>query len=136
MYNEKSVGIQVEDAIHKCLECGQGVCEAEGHDGEFKMAVLAVEGCFGDILWVYTDLVVGTLKINICEIFCIVEFVKEFINTGKRITVFDGEFVEGTVVDAKTKCTILFSDKEDRSTPQACGGVDVPESKEVFEVLL
>jgi hypothetical protein len=118
------------------LEGGWGIGEAEGHNGELEVAILAVEGGLGYVGGVDADLMISTFKVDLSKVLCVVKFIEEFVNMRERVTVFDGKFVEGTVVDAEAECAILFAGEEDGGAPRTGGRADVTEGKEIFESLL
>jgi hypothetical protein len=60
-------------------------------------------------------LVVAGTEVNLGEDLGAVELIKEVVGTGKRVTVLDGDFVEGSVVHTHPESPILLGHEEDRS---------------------
>ena len=71
-----------------------------------------MESCFGDVLIPYSDLMVPRVKISLGKVFGTPQFVHEFINPRDGIPVFNGLFVECSIVDAHLQCTILLLDQD------------------------
>jgi hypothetical protein len=103
----------MEEVVHEALEGGGGISEAEGHHQVFELAISGFEGGLGDVIRVDADLVVAGFEVDFAEIFGMGQPVEEFIDIGKGVAVLDCLFIEGTVVDAGPKATVLLLDEKD-----------------------
>ena len=62
--------------------------------------------------------------------------VEEVGDKGKWVTIFLGDFVESTVIDAKPESTTLFLNKEYRSSTRSFGRADVAFCKVLVDIFL
>jgi hypothetical protein len=95
------------------LEGRGGVGESERHDQEFKVAMMRLERCFGDVLWMHQHLVVAAPKVELGEVACPLELVKKLVDDRDRKLVLHGLGVEVTVVDVESSCMIFLADEQD-----------------------
>src|SRR4051812_42104092 len=63
------------------------------------------------------------------------ESVNEVIDEGNRKSILLGDLVQGVIINAHAKCTILFLDKYDRGTKRRYAGFDGSILEEVFYFL-
>lgn len=61
----------------------------------------------------HSHLVVAGKQVEGGEVLGAAEVVQEVIDTGERIAVFDGDLVEGAVVNAEAQSAIRFLGKDD-----------------------
>ena len=69
---------------------------------------MIAESYFGDVLVPYPDLMVPRAKIDLGEVLGSLKLIHEFVNSGNGIPVLNGIFVECSIVDAHSQCTILL----------------------------
>src|SRR3954469_19801863 len=90
VYNDAFVQERTEHIVDQSLECRGGVSEAEGHYREFVMAISRTEGCLRDVLVLDTDLVVTGAEVDFGEHLHALDSVKDLVDAGKRVSIFDG----------------------------------------------
>ena len=92
-----------EDAIHIMLESSGSVGEAEVHDHKIEGSIMSSEGGFPFITGSDADKVVGTTEVNLGIDGGGVEAIKEVGNEQKRISVFLGDGIKTTPINAMTE---------------------------------
>jgi hypothetical protein len=102
-----------ENGIHHGLEGGRGVGKTEKHNRGLKQAFVGDKCSFPLISIFDPDVIVSPLYVYLGEIFCAFEFVEKIRDSGKRVGVADGGFVELLIVLAGTERTVLLFDKEE-----------------------
>jgi len=63
------------------------------------------------------DLMIARPQINLREYLSLRQLIKQDINVGKRIFVFDGDGIEWTIIHAHAQRLILLLHKDSRTTP-------------------
>ena len=58
-YQNKFPQVMAKNVIHKSLEGGGSIAQAERHDQEFKVAMVSSKGCFLNIIGVHAYLMVS-----------------------------------------------------------------------------
>jgi hypothetical protein len=87
IHHHKRIGERLQYIIHHPHESGWGIWEAKGHDQPVKKIFFGLEGILPYIDFLYWDLVVSGLQINLTEVFSNFELVKEIINLGNWVSV-------------------------------------------------
>jgi hypothetical protein len=77
-----------------------------------EMAISSAEGCFLHIFLMYADLVITRAEIDLGEHPGTMELVSEVINQGDWESIFDGDVVEGMIINAHSQIPILLFDEE------------------------
>jgi hypothetical protein len=83
--NDEGVQMLAEDLVHEALKGGWGIGEAEGDDGEFKVAVTSAEGSLGDVSFGDSDLVVALAEVNLGKDGGTMKPVKHVVHAGKGV---------------------------------------------------
>jgi len=112
----EDVEVLAKGVVHKVLEGGGSVGEAEGHDGVFEVAVTTAEGSFPLVSRSDPNEVVCSTKIKFGEEFCLGESIEGFGDEGEGVAILEGDLVESSVVDAKAERSVLLFDEKDGSS--------------------
>ena len=80
--DDKGVEVGAEDVMHKSLEGGRSVGEAEGHDSILKVAITGTKSRLRYIVGVDADLVVAMAQVDLREDRGTMEAIEELINAG------------------------------------------------------
>lgn len=98
VYVDKTEVETSKNFIHEPLECLSCVPETKGHAQRLKQAKGCGDGRFGDVLWLYRNLVVCTNEVNVGEDGGTLECSSEVMEVGHRVPVRNGGIVESTEV--------------------------------------
>jgi hypothetical protein len=98
------------------------------------MTIAGAEGGLVDVSVMDPDLVVAMAKVDLGEDGGAVKAVKELIDAGEGVGIFDRGVVDGAVVDAKAEGAILLFDEEDGGAKGRDGLADVAAGEEVGEL--
>ena len=101
-----------KNGIHKGLEGGGGVAEAEGHDEGLEEAKGAFESGLPLVAMLDANIVVAPTDVELCKVARALELVDKFRNQGQRSSVFYGDVVEVPIVLNGSEAVALFFDKE------------------------
>ena len=97
----KLVQIQTKCGVDIGLKgCGR-ICQPEWHDAVLEMAIAGPECGFPLVAQGDSKQIVRTSKVDLGIILGVFQAVEELEDKWKRISIFDGDAVEGAVVDAK-----------------------------------
>ena len=110
----------MENVVHESLESGGSIGETLRHDEPFEGSISRSEGCLPFISGGDPDEMIGVLEVDLGINSRGSGTVQEIGDEGERITVLFGDAVESAEVHAEPQRTILFLDKEDRSTMRRC----------------
>src|SRR4051812_31606640 len=88
-----------EDVVDKTLEGCRGVGEAERHYCELVISVARAKGRLWHILILDANLVVARAKVEFGKYFGALDSIKDLIYARKRVPIFDGQFVQCSIVD-------------------------------------
>jgi stress-induced morphogen len=58
-YQNKFLQVTAKSVIHKSLEGGGSIAQAEKHDQEFKVVMVSSKGCFLNIIGVHAYLMIS-----------------------------------------------------------------------------
>jgi hypothetical protein len=89
---QKIIGERAQYLIHHRHEICWGIHQDKGPHQQFKKTLFRLEGGLPSISLLYWDLVVDEIKINLTEVFGLVELVKEIIDLGNWVLVPDCDF--------------------------------------------
>ncbi|KAJ0582257.1 hypothetical protein HanHA300_Chr04g0150211 [Helianthus annuus] len=81
------------------------------------MSIASTKSGFGNVLFEDSKLMIARTKINFGETGSALELIKEIVDTRKRVTILDGEFVELTIIDTHAERAIFLFNEEHGSTP-------------------
>jgi hypothetical protein len=112
------VELRHKHIVHEVHEVGWGICETKGHHQELIKTITSGESSFRNVTRSNFDLVVTRRKIDLGEDLGSSQLIKKNIDTGKRIFVLDGYYVDRPVVNTQPQTTIFLFDKESRTTPR------------------
>jgi hypothetical protein len=112
------VKLRHKHGVHKVHEVGWGICETKGHHQELVKTIASGESSFRNVTRSNFDLVVTRMKIDLGENFGSSQLMKENINSGKRIFILDGHYIEQFLVNTQPQATIFLFDKESGATPR------------------
>src|ERR1041384_2910979 len=97
---------------------------------------MSAEGCLGNVLLTDTNLVVPHLQIKLEKHLCSMQLLKQVIDVGQRVLVFDGLLVDATVVLDQPASTIFLLHKKARGTPRGSARTNEPILFKLDNVLL
>ena len=106
----------VKGVVHKVLESGRSISEAEVHNEELIGAVATTEGCLPFISLGNADQIVSGFEIDLREDFRPRKSIEEFVDPGKRVAVPLGDFVESAIIHTETERSVLLLSENDRRT--------------------
>ena len=109
--NDADVQEVLEDVVHEPLKCGRGVGESERHHEPFEGSVSCLERGLPLIALRDTYQVIRMTEVDLSVDTSFARGMEEVRNEQQEILVLFGDPVEGAVIDAETKRTILFFDK-------------------------
>jgi hypothetical protein len=92
-YTTKKNGERPQYIIHHPHESCWGVFQDKGHENPFKNTFFGLERSLPYINFLYWDLEVVKLQINLTEAFSPLELVKEIVNLGNWVSVPDSDFI-------------------------------------------
>jgi hypothetical protein len=107
-----------EHGVHEVHEVGWGICESERHYQELVKTITSRKSSFRNVARSNIDLVIARTKVDLREDFGTSQLIKKNIDSGKRVFVFYGDWIEWSVIYAHSQATILLLDKESRATPR------------------
>ncbi|KDQ06899.1 hypothetical protein BOTBODRAFT_120841, partial [Botryobasidium botryosum FD-172 SS1] len=90
----------MEAIVHEVLEGRWGVAQSKRHDQVLKTAITSPECHFPFIPRSDTDEVVGSVEVDLGEVFGLLEAVEEISYEGQRVMVFFSDAVQSSVVHA------------------------------------
>jgi hypothetical protein len=99
---------RVKDMIHEILESGGSFTQAKGHDQELIVTLMSSKGSLGNVFLFHMYLVVARMEIRFSKVTNTTQLIQEVINERNGEFVFDGEFVEGTKVEAHVPTTLFL----------------------------
>lgn len=101
--HNKLVKVRLQYVVHQLHKGRWGASQAEGQYSELVQPVPGAEGSDVLVVRVNSHLVIATPKVKGGEVLGAVELIKEFIDTGERVLVGDGDGVELPVINAHTE---------------------------------
>lgn len=114
--NYEFVEILHEYVVHKMGESWRSIRDTKRHHRVFIESIAGFESCFGDIFLPNPDLMLSHPQIQLGENFGGVQLFEKIIDLRQMIFVFDGLFVERTIVHTKSVSTIFLLYKQSRAT--------------------
>src|ERR1700728_705980 len=129
--NDRNVSEVGEDFVHETLEGGGCVTKTKGHNQEFESSVSGPKGCFPFIARSNPDIEVTNSEVDLSVDSPFTSAIKKIGDERKRITIFLGDLVKASIVNAKAEDTVFLSDEEDRGTTRRVRLAD-PTLSEVF----
>ena len=106
------------------LKCCRHICQSKRHYKILKISVADPEYCLPLIAIVYIYIIVNILEIKLSENFGSYQPVKGLINKGKRVSILYRDFIKSTIIDIKSKASILLRNEENRGSNGAYTGPD------------
>ena len=97
-----------EGGVHKCLEGWWGAAFPKGHDCGFIEAVGSDECSFPLVSFLYVNVVIPPLNINLGEVFGSLQFVDEGGDEGRGVHVSDSMFIKISIVLARMEFSIFL----------------------------
>ncbi|GBG69557.1 hypothetical protein CBR_g4391 [Chara braunii] len=126
----------LEDVVHRRLEGGGCLGEAEWYHCELVLIEVPPKGGLWLVLCGYADLVVTATKIDLREEAVARQTVKQLIRARHGVTVLNRITVKAAVVNAKAESFVRFASKEDGCTPRGVTGFNETQSKELLKLTL
>jgi hypothetical protein len=102
--------------VHGVHEVGSGICETKRHHQELVKTITSGESSFRNVTRSNFDLMITRMEIDIGENFGSSQLIKKNVDSGKRIFVLDGHYIERSVINTQPQATILLFDKESGKT--------------------
>lgn len=99
--------IRLKYLIHNQLECGRSICEPEGHDKKLVVAFVGLKGCFRDVFFLHSNMIVSGFNIQFGENLRSVQLVQQFINHQYRKLILYCDPVQTSVIHAKPPRSIF-----------------------------
>src|ERR1041384_4005716 len=97
---------------------------------------MSAEGYLGNGLLTDTNLVVPHLQIKLGKHLCSMQLLKQIIDVGQRVLVFDGLLVDVAVVLDQPASTIFLLHKKARGTPRGSARTNEPILFKLHKLLL
>ncbi|MFS8031537.1 hypothetical protein Hanom_Chr17g01547061 [Helianthus anomalus] len=116
--NHETIQVRLTNTIHEIHEHSGCVGQTKTHNHELVMSIASTKSGFGNILFENSKLMITRTKIDFGEPGSALELVKEIVDTRKRVTILDGEFVELTIIDTHAERTIFPFNEKHGSTPR------------------
>ena len=113
----------LQHIIHYVLKGCRCISQAKAQYSELVQTLWCSECCFGYILWLQPDLIIGWLQVNTTEHLCTLQLIKQIINAWQWISAFHCLLIQRSVVNAHTQIAILLLDKQHRMTIWAATGL-------------
>jgi hypothetical protein len=92
------VELRHKHGVLEVHEVGWGICETKAHHKELVKTITSGESSFRNVTRSNFDLVVTRMKVDCGENFGSSQLIKKNIDSGKRIFVLDGYFIERPVI--------------------------------------
>lgn len=73
-----------------------------------EMAILRSQSRLPLITFLEPYLIIGTGEIQLCELFGLTQPIQRLSNKGKGVPVLDGEVIESSIINTKSKASIRF----------------------------
>src|SRR6184192_4358286 len=124
VYDHTDVQQRFQDVLDQYLEGSWSIRESEGHDFVLIVTISCAKGCFLDVIFVNADLIVSPMKVDFGKNLCTLKSVNEVVNEGDGKSVFLGDLVQGSIVNAHAQLPILLLDENDRSAIGRCTWFD------------
>ncbi|KAM0023987.1 hypothetical protein Hdeb2414_s0022g00610551 [Helianthus debilis subsp. tardiflorus] len=116
--DHEAIQIRFTNTIHEIHEHSGCVGQTKRHNHELVMSIASAKSGFGNVLFEDSKLMITRTKIDFGETSSALKLIKEIVDTRKRVTILDGEFVELTIIDTHAKGTIFLFNEEHGSTPR------------------
>jgi hypothetical protein len=116
--HDKFIELRHEHGVHEVHEVGGSISESKRHDQELVKTITSGKSGFRNVARSNLDLVVTRTKIDLREDFGTSQLIEKNIDSRKRVFVFDGDYIEGSVIYAHSQATIFLLNKEGRATPR------------------
>ena len=101
--NNEVISHVTEDIIHEMLEGCGGIGHSEGHDQVFERAIAGAKGCFPFVPRGNADIVVAPVNVELGKEPSSSESHDDIGNDRERVSIFDSDFVELSVVLNESK---------------------------------
>jgi hypothetical protein len=112
------VELRHKHGVHEIHEVGWGIRETKGHYQELVKAITSGESGFRDVTGSNLDLMITKTKVDLGENFGSSQLIKKNIDSGKRIFVLDGDYIERSVIHTQSQATIFLFDEKSGTTPR------------------
>ena len=109
--NDTDVQKVLEDVVHEPLKCSRGVGESKRHQKPLKGFISCMERGLPLIALRETYQVISMTEVDLSVDTSFARGMEEVRNERQEVSVLLGNLVEGAVIDAEAKKTILFLDK-------------------------
>ena len=100
--NSELIEVRTEDVIDVGLEGSGGSGKTERHDEVFKVTIAGTKGGFVFVSFGDAKTVVGFDDVQSSEILLATEAIEHLGDKRERISIFDHDPIEGTIVDTET----------------------------------
>jgi signal recognition particle receptor subunit beta len=108
---DKFIKLRHEHGVHEVHEVGRSISESEGHNQELIKTITSGKCGFRNVARSNLDLVVARTKVDLREDFGTSQLIKQNINSGKRVFVFDGDCIEWWIIYAHLMLPSFFLTK-------------------------
>lgn len=98
----------MEQGIHGRLKCGRSITESERHHHILVVALMSTESCLKYVMLDHVDLVEALCQVHFRKPRGMPQIIEKFINGSEGKSVFDGDGVQGPIVDVEPPCVILL----------------------------
>jgi hypothetical protein len=106
--NHKMTNEGTKNLIHQGHECARCIRQPERHHLPFVEAISSFEGGLPFISGSDPDLMIPTPQVNLGKDCCSMQLVNQIIKSRYWKAVLDGNFVNGSAVNAHPPCTVFF----------------------------
>jgi hypothetical protein len=108
------VELRHKHRVHEVHEVGCGIRETKRHYQELVKTVTSGESGFRNVTRSNFDLMITRTKVDLGENFGSSQLIKKNIDSGKRIFVLDGDYIERSVIHTQSQVTIFLFDEQSR----------------------
>jgi hypothetical protein len=106
------VELRHKHRVHEVHEVGCGIRETKRHYQELVKTVTSGESGFRNVTRSNFDLMITRTKVDLGENFGSSQLIKKNIDSGKRIFVLDGDYIERSVIHTQSQATIFLFDEQ------------------------
>ena len=114
-----------KNTIHETHKCSWCICETKWYHYKLIVSIPCIEGCIMNIFILDSYLMVTKPQVNLAKYLFSSHLIKEVINPRKRIYVLHRGFVQLSIINTKSDCTIFLLHKHNWGSPRGHTHPDV-----------
>jgi hypothetical protein len=116
-HHNKLVQILHKDLVHQIHKVGRYISQSKRYHCILVQTIPQNKSSLRYVTVSDFQLMISQSKIDLREYACTLELIKLIINPRQRVLVFDGNLIQGMIIQAQPLSTILLWDKNHRSSP-------------------